>query len=65
MVAVLALMANHLTIMASDLSRHMNQILELNVEERWVRVQAGVVKDQAQSIPQTSQLFFSPELSAK
>lgn len=29
-----------------DLSRHMNQILELNVEERWVRVQAGVVKDQ-------------------
>lgn len=24
-----------------DLSRHMNNILEINVEERWVRVQAG------------------------
>ena len=29
-----------------DLSRHMNQVLEINVEERWVRVQSGVVKDQ-------------------
>src|SRR5207253_2756431 len=26
-----------------DLSRHMNSILEINVEERWVRVQCGVV----------------------
>uniref|UniRef100_UPI003F6494CF FAD-binding oxidoreductase n=1 Tax=Pseudomonas alabamensis TaxID=3064349 RepID=UPI003F6494CF len=25
-----------------DLSRHMNTILEINVEQRWVRVQAGV-----------------------
>ena len=29
-----------------DLSRHMNRILEINAEQRWVRVQAGVVKDQ-------------------
>lgn len=27
-----------------DLSRHMNNILEINVEERWVRVQAGTVR---------------------
>ena len=27
-----------------DLSRHMNKILEINVEERWVRVQAGTVR---------------------
>ncbi len=29
-----------------DLSRHMNAILEINAEEGWARVQAGVVKDQ-------------------
>ena len=29
-----------------DVSRHMNRILEINAEERWARVQAGVVKDQ-------------------
>ncbi|AQT44142.1 FAD binding domain-containing protein [Bartonella apihabitans] len=29
-----------------DLSRHMNAILEINVAERWVRVETGVVKDQ-------------------
>ncbi len=29
-----------------DVSRHMNRILEINPAERWVRVEAGVVKDQ-------------------
>ena len=28
-----------------DTSKYMNQILEINTEERWVRVQCGVVKD--------------------
>jgi hypothetical protein len=28
-----------------DLSRHMNGIIEINPEERWARVQPGVVKD--------------------
>ncbi|QGM80047.1 FAD-binding and (Fe-S)-binding domain-containing protein [Otariodibacter oris] len=46
-----------------DLSRHMNQILELNVKERWVRVQAGVVKDQLNRYLKPHGLFFSPELS--
>ncbi|WP_427834837.1 D-2-hydroxyglutarate dehydrogenase YdiJ [Actinobacillus pleuropneumoniae] len=46
-----------------DLSRHLNQILELNVEERWVRVQAGVVKDQLNQFLKPHGLFFSPELS--
>lgn len=46
-----------------DLSRHMNQILELNVEERWVKVQAGVVKDQLNQFLKPHGLFFSPELS--
>ncbi|WP_223447900.1 FAD-binding and (Fe-S)-binding domain-containing protein [Pseudomonas sp. BF-R-19] len=46
-----------------DLSKHLNQILELNVEERWVRVQAGVVKDQLNAALKPHGLFFAPELS--
>ncbi|AIR91655.1 D-2-hydroxyglutarate dehydrogenase YdiJ [Pseudomonas cremoricolorata] len=46
-----------------DLSRHMNQILEINVEQRWVRVQAGVVKDQLNAALKPHGLFFAPELS--
>jgi len=46
-----------------DLSRHMNRILEINVEERWVRVQAGVVKDQLNAALKSAGLFFAPELS--
>ncbi|MCO6058056.1 FAD-binding oxidoreductase [Pseudomonas sp. MOB-449] len=46
-----------------DLSRHMNRILEINAEERWVRVQAGVVKDQLNTALKPHGLFFAPELS--
>ncbi|WP_069776282.1 D-2-hydroxyglutarate dehydrogenase YdiJ, partial [Metapseudomonas furukawaii] len=46
-----------------DLSRHMNRILEINVEERWVRVEAGVVKDQLNAALKPHGLFFAPELS--
>lgn len=46
-----------------DLSRHMNKILEINVEERWVRVQSGVVKDQLNQYLKPFGLFFAPELS--
>lgn len=46
-----------------DLSRHMTAILELNVQERWVRVQAGVVKDQLNAFLKPHGLFFAPELS--
>lgn len=46
-----------------DLSRHLTQILEVNVQERWVRVQAGVVKDQLNQFLKPHGLFFSPELS--
>ncbi|WP_439891174.1 D-2-hydroxyglutarate dehydrogenase YdiJ [Ralstonia sp. 25C] len=46
-----------------DLSRHMNQILEVNVEQRWARVQAGVVKDQLEAALKPYGLFFAPELS--
>ncbi|WP_210397690.1 D-2-hydroxyglutarate dehydrogenase YdiJ [Motiliproteus sediminis] len=46
-----------------DISRHMNQILEINAEERWVRVQTGVVKDQLNAALKPYGLFFAPELS--
>lgn len=46
-----------------DLSRHMRNILELNVEQRWVRVQAGVIKDQLNAFLKPYGFFFSPDLS--
>lgn len=46
-----------------DTSKHMNQILEINHAERWVRVQAGVVKDQLNAALRPFGLFFAPELS--
>lgn len=46
-----------------DLSKHMNNILEINTEERWARVQAGVVKDQLNAAVREHGLFFAPDLS--
>ncbi|PPC76069.1 FAD-binding oxidoreductase [Pokkaliibacter plantistimulans] len=46
-----------------DVSKHMNQIIEINAAERWVRVQAGVVKDQLNAALKPYGLFFAPELS--
>ncbi|MGP9800968.1 D-2-hydroxyglutarate dehydrogenase YdiJ [Rheinheimera sp. NSM] len=46
-----------------DLSRHMRNILEINVEQRWVRVQAGVIKDQLNAFLKPYGFFFAPDLS--
>lgn len=46
-----------------DLSRHMNRILEINPQQGWARVQAGVVKDQLNKALAAHGLFFAPELS--
>ena len=46
-----------------DVSRHMNRILDIDVERRRVRVQAGVVKDQLNAALRPHGLFFAPELS--
>ncbi|WP_311948545.1 D-2-hydroxyglutarate dehydrogenase YdiJ [Halomonas piscis] len=46
-----------------DVSRHMNRILEIDVENRRVRVQAGVVKDQLNAALRPYGLFFAPDLS--
>ncbi len=46
-----------------DTSKYMNKILEINVGERWARVQCGVVKDQLNAAIKPYGLFFAPELS--
>ena len=46
-----------------DLSRHMNQILEINAKEQWVKVQAGVVKDVLNDALRPFGYFFAPDLS--
>ena len=46
-----------------DLSKYMNRILEINVEEGWARVETGVVKDQLNKAIKPHGLFFAPELS--
>jgi FAD/FMN-containing dehydrogenase len=43
-----------------DVSTHFNQILELNIEERWVRVQPGVVRDELNRFLKPHGLFSSP-----
>ncbi|MER2493555.1 D-2-hydroxyglutarate dehydrogenase YdiJ [Catenovulum sediminis] len=46
-----------------DISRHMNQILDFNAQEGWVKVQAGVVKDQLNAFLKPHGYFFAPDLS--
>jgi FAD/FMN-containing dehydrogenase len=46
-----------------DVSKHFTQIIELNKEERWVRVQPGVVRDELNLFLKPHGLFFGPETS--
>lgn len=46
-----------------DMSRHMNRIMEINPQEGWVRVEAGVIKDQLNQYLKPYGYFFAPELS--
>ncbi|MFC3093533.1 FAD-binding oxidoreductase [Alteromonas sediminis] len=46
-----------------DIRRYLNQVLEINVEQGWVRVQAGVVKDALNDALRPHGFFFSPDLS--
>ncbi len=47
----------------ADISKHWNKILEINSEERWARVQPGVVRDELNIALKPCGLFFSPETS--
>src|SRR5580692_9046259 len=46
-----------------DTSKYYNQILELNVEERWVRVQPGIVLDELNAALRPHGLRFAPDVS--
>ena len=46
-----------------DLSRYMNNVLEINVEQGWARVQTGLIKDQLNDALRPHGFFFSPDLS--
>lgn len=46
-----------------DVSRYMTEILEINKEEHWVRVQPGVILDELNKVLEPCGLFFGPETS--
>lgn len=46
-----------------DVSRYMTEVLEVNAEGRWVRVQPGVILDELNMDLKSTGLFFSPETS--
>ncbi|MEA5535779.1 FAD-binding and (Fe-S)-binding domain-containing protein [Crocosphaera sp. XPORK-15E] len=46
-----------------DCSKYMNQVLEINLEEEWVRVQPGIILDQLNQILAPHGLFFAPSLA--
>ena len=46
-----------------DVSKYFTKIIELNAEEKWVRVQPGVIRDELNLFLQSHGLFFGPETS--
>ena len=46
-----------------DVSKHFTQILEVNKEEQWVRVQPGVIRDELNMFLRPYELYFGPETS--
>ena len=46
-----------------DVSRHFTKIIELNPNEKWVRVQPGVIRDELNVFLKPHGLFFGPETS--
>ena len=46
-----------------DVSKNFTKILEINEQERWVRVQPGVVRDELNFFLKPYGLFFGPETS--
>ncbi len=47
--------------MILDFSKYMNQILQVNVEERWARVQPGIVRDVFNAEIAKHSLHFAPD----
>jgi FAD/FMN-containing dehydrogenase/Fe-S oxidoreductase len=46
-----------------DMSKYLNQVLEVNVEERWARIQPGVVLDELNAQLRPHGLWFAPDVS--
>jgi len=46
-----------------DVSKNFTQILELNKDEKWVRVQPGVIRDELNVFLKPHGLYFGPETS--
>src|SRR5688572_10761010 len=47
-----------------DTSKHLNRILEINPDERWARVEPGVVLDELNTALRPHQLRFAPDVSS-
>ncbi len=48
-----------------DISRHMNRILEVNRQERWVRLEPGIIRNELNEYLDPYGLFFGPETSTQ
>ncbi len=48
-----------------DVSKHFTQILEINKQERWVRVQPGVIRNELNAALAEHGLLFGPETSTQ
>src|SRR5574337_614505 len=46
-----------------DMSKYLNKVLEVNVEERWARIQPGVVLDELNATLRPHGLWFAPDVS--
>ena len=44
-----------------DFTKYMNHVLEVNVKERWVRVQPGIVLDELNAFLKKHGLHFAPD----
>lgn len=47
--------------MVLDFSKYLNQILEINTEERWVKVQPGIARDDLNVVLKQHGLIFAPD----
>ncbi|WP_412984633.1 FAD-binding and (Fe-S)-binding domain-containing protein [Pontimicrobium sp. IMCC45349] len=46
-----------------DVSKYLNEVLEINTQEQWVRVQPGVVRDELNAFLKPYGFFFGPNTS--
>ena len=49
--------------LVADTSKYLNHILEVNVAERWARVEPGVVLDELNAVLRPHNLRFAPDIS--